>query len=468
MISGRQAIAQIEDAVARVRASEGQIDAALRSAIEEASRLRAERGEAFRALARIRLDTLATEGVIGQIDAAERRALQLLEGRKRALDAISRRREAAATAHRKAEAERHARADAAEAALAAFEARQEELRPQIAASAEWKAQKAKLDAAAAMAEEADRKADVAEADREAKRVPYENDPLFMYLWSRRFGTADYAGSGLTRFIDRWVAGLVDYQSARANFTMLNEIPARLRAHATRQEEAIAAERDRLATLETDIAAVAGAAVLKTALDVAKRDLAAAEETLAAAAKTLAEIDAEHDATLSGVDDPLHKEAVEILAEADSRLDIRTLMAEARKTSTPDDEAVVRRIEELEARIEAADAEVTTLRREVRDLAKRRAEIERARDDARRSGYDRPHGGFANDVVIGQVIGGILGGLAQGSVLSDALRNGYRGPSGGVGGGWPSPGGREWPGPGGGGGFDPPSSGGDGFRTGGSF
>ena len=93
---------------------------------------------------------------------------------------------------------------------------------------------------------AEDKAAQAEADRDEKRKPYESDPLFMYLWRRRFGTGEYRGSGLVRFLDRKVAHLIGFEEVRVNYAMLMELPERLREHATRlkQERAapLAAER----------------------------------------------------------------------------------------------------------------------------------------------------------------------------------------------------------------------------------
>jgi hypothetical protein len=79
------------------------------------------------------------------------------------------------------------------------------------------------------------KAAQAAADRAEKRKPYEADPLFMYLWRRRFGTGDYKASGLVRSLDRKVAHLVGYEDARVNYAMLMELPERLREHAERLE-----------------------------------------------------------------------------------------------------------------------------------------------------------------------------------------------------------------------------------------
>ncbi len=88
-------------------------------------------------------------------------------------------------------------------------------------------------ASAQMVEAAELKAAQAEADLAAKRVPYEQDPIFMYLWRRGFGTPRYTSRGLVRNLDRMVAGHVNYADASRNYTMLTELPIRLREHADR-------------------------------------------------------------------------------------------------------------------------------------------------------------------------------------------------------------------------------------------
>ena len=112
--------------------------------------------------------------------------------------------------------------------------------PRTPAPPEGTAQPVRLAAALRMAEEADKKAAQAEADREEKRKPYEADPLFMYLWRRRFGTAEYRANRLARYLDRKVARLIGYDKARANYAMLNELPVRLREHAERLKAEAAA------------------------------------------------------------------------------------------------------------------------------------------------------------------------------------------------------------------------------------
>jgi hypothetical protein len=150
------------------------------------------------------------------------------------------------------------------------------------------------------------------------------------------------------------------------------------------------------------------------------------------------------------------------------------------TPTPEDEAIVRRIEATDGAIRRAEREADGIRAKMRDLAQRRAAIEQERDAFRRQGYDNPYGRFDNGSVIGSVLGGVLGGMIQGGVLRDVFNGGYhRQPSpwdSDFGGGVfpPQDSGGDWIGGGSsdggwiGGGGSQGDGQGDGFETGGSF
>ena len=424
MISGRQALATIEQAIARVRSDEGRLDAALQSASEEAVRLRAERMDAFRELARIKLDALTREGVVGELDAAERRALDLLSNRRQALGRLSERRREAVAAQQQAEAERHRYAEALEQALAAVEELRDRMASQVRASPEWAAQLARIEEAERIAEQAEKKAAQAEADREEKRKPYEADPLFMYLWKRRFGTSEYRATPLVRFLDRKVAQLVGYDGARANYFMLIELPERLRAHAERLRQEAESERERLAAIEPTKLVEAGLESLEARVAEARAALEEAERRLDEANARLADLDREHDGTVGAADDVAYREAVELLAAADARQDLQALYREALRTPTPQDEAIVRRIQDTEDAIVRAEQEIAGIRAEIRELARRRLEIERERDEFRRRGYDRAEGAFASETSLADAVGDILSGITRSSVLRDLLRDGF--------------------------------------------
>src|SRR5690606_13717072 len=92
----------------------------------------------------------------------------------------------------------------------------------------------------------------------------------MYLWRRRYGTSEYVGGGLTRWLDGKVARLIGYADARANYARLSELPVRLREHAERVGARADEELARLAELDEQGRAAAGVPALEQEHD----DLAA--------------------------------------------------------------------------------------------------------------------------------------------------------------------------------------------------
>jgi len=465
MISGRQALATIEQTIGQARGEEARLDAALKSAADQMARLRAERMDAFRALARLKLDTMTRDGMVRALDAAERQALDLLAQRRQAFERLMERRRAAEQAVKDREAERHAKAAALEEALKPIAALRQQVEAQVRASPEWAAQRARIEDAPTIAAEAEKKAAQADADREAKRKPYEADPLFMYLWRKKFGTAEDRSGPLVRFFDRRVARLVGYDKARANYVLLNEIPQRLREHAERMKAEIANARERLTALERESLVKAGIGPLAVRARAAKADLDQAERQLAEAKAALAALDREHDASVLQGEGP-YRDAIELLATADAQENLQALYREAMATPTPEDDAIVRRIEAADGAIRRAEREMDGLRARLRDLAQRRATIERERDVFRQQGYDQPYGRFDNGSTIGKVLGGILGGVIGSAVLRDTLNGGFHRQPGpwdsDFGGGFPFPqdAGGDWTGG--------ARGSGDSFDTGGSF
>ncbi len=69
--------------------------------------------------------------------------------------------------------------------------------------------------------------DSAHAEAKKKLPEYEACHLFSYLRDRKFGTADYAGRGIERRWDRWVAKLIDYPKAKSSYDYLNGTPTYL-------------------------------------------------------------------------------------------------------------------------------------------------------------------------------------------------------------------------------------------------
>jgi DNA repair exonuclease SbcCD ATPase subunit len=487
MWTGRETLGSIESTIGKLYREETQLDGSLKSAVAETERLRKERTEALRELARVKLDEMAAGRLVNNLDAGERRAVRILDDYRLRIASLTERRERLVKELESAQADRDAAAKLVETALAAVEALRAEVEGKVQALAKWREAKGAVDAANGVAGEAEKKAANAEAELGAKKEPYDEDPLFVYLWKRGFGTGRYQAGNFSRYMDRLVANFIDFGNVRPNYAALIEIPLRLREHATAKR---AAAEERLATLS----GIERRAMLEAGIEPRERALAEARHRLSTADTTLDEkhdllrkLDTERNGLLSAGTNPAYEEALASIASADAKDQMATLYLEARRTPTAADDSIVKKLEGLEQQIPKADAEVAELRRTAQDLAKRRIEVERVRDRFRGAGYDHPHGTFGNDTAIADALGRMLAGSIGGQILWDILQGGYstRGPMGRPDFGYPTspfpfpiPGGSS-NGPWGGEWRDPSSrgnwtanghdaGGGDDFSTGGSF
>jgi hypothetical protein len=279
-------------------------------------------------------------------------------------------------------------------------------------------------------------------------------------------TSEYSSGFFVRYFDRKIAALINYQKARANYAMLNQIPVRLRDHANRVGMELQVEQQKRVALEQDRLIAAGGGPLQKKAAEAKEALDAAEAEAQQARQRLDALDKQYHSIALLDNSGAFTKAIELIVENDSRDDVRTLYREAARTKTDQDRIIVEKIDKLTQSIVRADGEIIKLRDQIRETAARRIEIEQARREFRQRGFDYPGTTFGNDTTITDVIGGILEGAMKGIVLGQVLQQGYRRPpmpgwGGGLGPGPMFPPSRPLPGPS----VRPPDGG---FRTGGSF
>jgi len=473
MITGRQALAQMEQAISSAREDEHRLDAALASATDTAARARAEQADAFRRLASVRLDALAGSTVVGRIDAVERDALDLLAEKRKALAEVVAARKAATEALGAGQATRQGLAARLEEIASRIGALSSATRARISTDPAWVAADAAVREAEAMVKRAEAKAAQAAADRAAKGAPYEADRLFMYLWSNGWGTSAYGGGLVARFFDAKVARVCGFTEARPNYALLTDLPLRLKGHA----EGLARDADEVRARRTVIERAAlvadGIETLEAEFARVKAEIDDGNKGIASVQNDLATLDASHAALASG-DDPQITRALDEVARSLAATDIQTLYRDAYATPTPDDEAIVRRIDDLSKTVTEAEADILRIRETIRQTAARRADLEENRDRFQRSGYDRPGVTFGNDQFLGSLIGSFIGSVVTSPELWRAILGGVHQssrPSGDVFGGGPRvPGGGDWFGGGASSGGSSGGFGGDGggFTTGGGF
>lgn len=499
MWTGRQTLGEIEGAISKLRRDESQLDNALSSATGQAEKLRHDRVEAFRELARVKLDEMSAGRLVRDLDAAEQRAQQILESRRLRLESVNAQRQAAITELDLAEAQRHEAAAAVEHALDEVEEIRATAESNVRGTPAWTDARKTFDAADAIAREAEAKAKQSEAELSEKKKPYDQDRLFAYLWANSYGTSRYSGGNIARWIDGAIAQFIGFTDARSSYHMLTEIPLRLREHASRQRKSATDLSGLVAALERRAMIEAGIEPKERTLAQARHKLSSADATAEKKRNLLRDVEGQRSALVDGTGDAAYSQALTTIASADAQDDIGTLYREAQRTNTPTDDMIVRRIGGLDERLQRLEAETADLRKTASTLAQRRNEVERVRDRFRSSGYDHPNARFGNENEIGRVLAQILEGAVRSGILWDLLRGGFgtrpsRGrpdfgtptfpfpfpmPGGGEdgarGGEWREPGTRggwsippiDFPsGRGGGGGSN--DSGGDDFSTGGRF
>ncbi len=430
-----------------------------------------------RDLAKLRLDLLHANQVQSGIDAADRRALELLAQRAATLVSLN---AAIATSVAdqqpltSARAQRLAEHDAASLRLSEVVT---ETQKTLATTDAYRVLQSASAHAAERAHLARTKSTTAVEDREIKRKPYEADKLFFYLWQRRFGLPDYAGNALTRTLDQWVARLCSYDGAHRNYRMLLALAEHLDAHAVAQESLASSAHADIVAAEDAALEAAGVPVLEAQLDAAATALADAEQAIEAEEAKHRQQLAERGAIAAGTDS-LMREAVAVIAAQLDREDLVQLRSDAAVTDSDRDDRMIVALAKMRHESSRLAEQMVPLELQQGTLLKQLADSDQLRSRFRAKAYDSDNSEFDNSLAIGSVFDGLLRGAV---VLNDAWEqvnrhhrvrlppvtrtprssSGGSSRGGGFGGGSSGGGFRSGGGFGGGGG-------GGGFKTGGGF
>jgi hypothetical protein len=412
-LSGPEALRSLDGALRDIRREEDELAKRLAKSAEMISKIQESESELFRQLAEVRLDPGTQAELTGRLSQAEQAARDVLKRHAGAMAEA----EATLKAHDEKLAalqnERTAlvtKSTEHENALKAIAAR---IAAEVAKDPSYVAKRQVAEELMAVAGQSLRKTEQAEADREQKGRPYRDDPLFMYLWERGFGTKNYRANNLVMWLDGLVAGLVGYPEARPNFAMLNEIPMRLREHAEAQRAKAEAAVAEVTALQEAAVDAAGGKPVREALSAASERIAAID------AEVVSIEDARDDAAKAQRDlaqgDPAFAGAVTGLAESLGRQDIQTLLAEARATRTPEDDAILKQIDDARARAREEEDESKDQKARLKTLATRRRELEDIQYEFKKQGYDRPESTFREDKLVGDVLTEFLrGGITAAS------------------------------------------------------
>jgi chromosome segregation ATPase len=475
MISGRDALGFIDGSLNKERSG---IEAA-ESRIAEVSRellaLQQARVTDYRELARLRVDIISSGNMLSGIDAVGRQVAAALKARESAEAELDARLPAMQEERAGLEAERETQRQALEKASESLDIAEAATQARLDADAEYLARQQRTREAERIAKHAEDKALHSEQEKDEKGQSYRDDPLFMYLWERHYGTPQYQAWPVTRWLDTRIAKLVDYEGARANYARLQEIPVRLREHAEEKKRDAEAAFAVLRELDEKARQQDGVVALETARDEEQTILDAVDARIEEAAGRYRQLLERKEAFARGEDEHYRK-AVDYVASELRREEMRELRWDAMATPFPDDDLIVNRLFEREQQVQQLESSLNELKDALRQQHKKLQELESLRSDFRRRRYDQTGYGFADGNLIAAMLGSFLNGTLDQDSLWRVLQQQQRyrpqrtDPgfgSGGFGRGTVWGGGRGSFGGGlGGGGFG--RGGGGGFRTGGGF
>ena len=399
-------------------------DAELNSITEALARNQQRQSHITKSIAKIRLNELDQGGVVEALDSLDREVTRLLAKRDKSLTDIEEKILNVAQKLEQLEQQRDTLSEEAETNSEAVIQIEHEIQESLEEDADYQAQLEVAREADSIADEAKSKARVAVEDCTAKGVPYQQDPLFIYLWDRKYGTTEYKANLITRLLDGWVARLCNFEPARANYWTLQEIPGRLIQHAKTAKKMAERAMEELEALEVAAANQAGLRTSQEKLRLTEEAIEKKDAEIAQSENQEQEL-LDQRALLATGEDPSSKEALTRLTEALQGNDFYVLEQKVNATKSREDDLLLRDLRELQE--EAIDwREDLRESRLLRDAQIRQIrELEDVRRKFKRRRYDDVRSGFNKEEIIASMLGQFLRGVIQGSDLWNTMKRHQR-------------------------------------------
>ncbi|ACT59646.1 hypothetical protein [Hirschia baltica] len=393
-INGREALEQLDESILRARKQLAHALEASDDARARIAQIRKEQVSTYQSLAEMRLETLTDDTDAHEVTLlnSEKRAQILLQSHEAFIADEQEKLKAASQEILRLENDREEISSRLDAAVELYEKRVSKIQASLVEDEDYQLLAEAMEDAAAITERAHSKLALAQEDREQKGQPYENDPLFSYLWSRKFRTPDYKAPAFIRFLDNWVAKLCKYDQSYLNYGRLTELPVRLSEHAQKTQQSLKQASQALEAAETQALTDGGADTLKKNVDELRSAIEALDAQMDAAEARHQALAQSHDSAINAESGPA-MEARRVLENALKRAsfpDLRILVAE---TITPEDDRLVDRLvklrtEELEFEVISEDLENGPKERR-KDLSL----LERLRREFKAAKFDSPYATF---------------------------------------------------------------------------
>lgn len=415
MISGQQTLGELDQGLGSVRLDIDRIDRELSYVSEKLQTNQQSQSESLKQLVTIRLDDIARDALLVDLNEVDKQALALLQTREQAFSQLESEIDAATGSLLYINDQRRTAVEYVNQCAQAVIDCEHNIQTQLEVDYGFQAQLTHAREVDEIAKEAESKADLAQQDRLKKGLPYEGDKLFMYLWQRHYGTPDYEASPLTRYLDSWVNQLSNYDTHRVNYWTLLEIPKRLRGHADSERARAEATLSSLTEMEQARASKAGLPTLQDAQLVAQEKVDALDDEIIEQEDMLNKLLAQR-ANYAEAKDQYMVKSLEKLHMAFASKNMRQLDRAMRETRNSEDDSLARDLAELREQHQDLSHDLREHRQLHESKLDRLQQLEQVRRRFKQRRFDDLRSGFGNEEMIGVMLSQFLNGLVNSGEL----------------------------------------------------
>ncbi|MEM7357779.1 MAG: hypothetical protein AAF431_01625 [Pseudomonadota bacterium] len=424
MFPGTAALKNIDQTLQTIRNDVVRLDAELSRVTDDMAARQRQRLKIINDMAVVRLQEIESGALGESLNSADRQAAHLLEQRKEALLKLNIDIEEINSKIADAEQVRAQELAAVNELSQRVVDCEAQVQEQLKLNDDYLAQLDVARAAESVAAEAQQKVDLAQEDMAEKAKPYQDDPLFMYLWQRGYGTTEYSAGLFARFMDGWVARTIKYEPARVNFWNLTEIPKRLGEHADRVANQADEEYMALQQIELDALEQAGAKSLEAELATQREKLDKQDDELESMEEALNEVLAQRNQFYSGGDDYLSR-CIKELRDALDHRDLQSIRVYVEETSSMTDDQLLIDLRSLDQSMDNMQGDLKDIRSLHDNKVSRLSELEKVRRKFKNSRFDDVRSGFGNESLLVGVLGQFLQGLVSGSDVWRVIKRNQR-------------------------------------------
>ena len=417
---GADALKYIDQNLHKLRADSIQMDSQLQNLTSNYTSLQHQRLDTLRGIATIRLSEIENGRFQSTLNEVDRNNGVLLEERKVAYNDLLGRIEDQNERLKQSELDREKLVDRLNVTARQVADQEAHLQQSLAEDKDYLQLVDEAKRAISIAAQAQAKVDRSLSSMQTKSTPYQADKLFMYLWRSGYGTTKYSAGFFARFVDGWVARIINFEPARQNYWNLTEIPKRLSEHA----EAVASQsdlaHDAVNDYELEQSNASGLTDLRSALRKRQSEIDEKDDEIVLKEENLQSSLAER-AKFDAGDDRFIRQSIEEIALLLKNKDLDYLNDFVGQTASYTDDELAQKLWQFDHRLNALKKDLVEVKKIQSNKATKLKEFQDLRINFKNSRFDDLRSGFVNKGLLVGLVSQFVQGLVSGADLWSAIK-----------------------------------------------